>query len=454
MSLMEAIYAHLPVPAQHLACSLEGYRVQRRRYGPEYDAILAEYKMRHALSDSEFAAVRDARLAAFVRHAATTTLYYRQLFSELGLVPEDIRGLNDLSALPVLSRASVQENVEAFVSDAVPAEQRLTQHTSGTTGAGLVFPTTRKAEREQWAVWWRYRQHHGITPGTWCGYFGGRSVVQPSRSQPPFWRINAAGRQVMFSAYHMAPDNLDSYIDGIRQRKLTWLHGYPSMLSLIAARVLETDARFEMPIRHVTIGAENLTAQQTRLMQSAFGVKPLQHYGMCEAAANISECKNGCLHVDEDFAAVEFLPQADGTSQIVGTNFTNPAFPLLRYDVGDLAVPVDGSCDCGLPGRTVERIDGRSEDYLVLANGARVGRLDHILKDMVNIRASQFVQEQAGVAALRIVRGNHYGPEDETLLARELASRLGTGIDIRLEYLDELPRTKSGKIRFVVSSVS
>ncbi len=454
MSLMEKIYSSLPVPAQNLACSLEGYRIQRRRYGREYEGILGEYRSRHELSHADFCAIRDSRLRGFVQHAATTTPYYRQLFSELGIQSSDIRGLNDLSILPVLSKAIVQDNPDRFVSDVVPAETTLTQHTSGTTGAGLVFPTTRQAEREQWAVRWRYRQHHGIHRGTWCGHFGGRSIVAPSRSQPPFWRVNSAGRQVLFSAYHVTPENLDIYIDAIRRHKLTWLHGYPSMLSLLAARVVESGVALRPAIRHVTIGAENLTDQQSSLIEAAFGVKPVQHYGMAEAAANISECRCGRLHVDEDFAAVEFLPQDDGTSRIIGTNFTNPAFPLLRYDVGDLAVPVDTTCDCGLPGRLVERMDGRSEDYLVLANGARVGRLDHILKDMVNIRASQFVQQRAGEAILKIVPGANYGPSDEAVLSREIASRLGAGFDVRFDFVEELARTASGKIRFVVSSVS
>ena len=94
--------------------------------------------------------------------------------------------------------------------------------------------------------------------------------------------------------------------------------------------------------------------------------------GLAEAVANISECERGRLHVDEDFAAVEFVPEQTGRRhRIVGCNFTNLATPLLRYDTGDLAVLDDDGCDCGRPGRVVASVDGRQED---LSNSVRTWR--------------------------------------------------------------------------------
>ena len=128
----------------------------------------------------------------------------------------------------------------------------------------------------------------------------------------------------------------------------------------------------------MTVGAENLLAQQAALIRQAFGVKPRQHYGMSEAVANFSECEQGRLHVDEDFAAVEFLPNPAGGYKIIGTNLSNLATPLIRYEVGDVASLADAPCDCGRPGRVVAAVDGRKEDYVVLKNGSRLGRMDHI----------------------------------------------------------------------------
>jgi phenylacetate-CoA ligase len=307
------------------------------------------------------------------------------------------------------------------------------------------------AVHEQWAVWWRYRRWHGIAPGTWCGYFGGRSVVPVSQAHPPFWRYDLPGHQLLFSGYHMSSANLDAYVAKLRRRRPPWLHGYPSLLALLAAHLLETGTHLGYELRWVTIGAENLLPQQAALMERAFGVRPRQHYGMTEATANVSECERGSLHVDEDFAAVEFIDTSEeGACRIVGTNFTNPAMPLIRYDSHDVATFPGRRCGCRRAGRTVERIDGREEDYVVIASGARLGRMDHIFKDMTNVREAQIRQRHDGEITLLIVRGRSYDADDEAVLLRETRKRVGDDTRLRVEYVEELERTRTGKLRLVV----
>jgi phenylacetate-CoA ligase len=274
--------------------------------------------------------------------------------------------------------------------------------------------------------------------------------------EPPFWRVNYPGRQVLFSGYHMSSQNLSAYVGELRRRRPPWLHGYPSLLALVATYLLESGTDLGYGVRWVTTGAENLLQQQAAVIERALGVRPIQHYGLAEGAANISQCELGTLHVDEDFAAVEFIPVGqDGLHRIVGTNFANPATPLLRYDTQDLALLQGGaSCNCGRAGRIVEQVDGRREDYVVLRNGVRVGRMDHIFKDMVNVREAQIHQARCGEITIRVVRSEHYGAHDEEAILRETVKRLGTETEVRIEYWDALPRSAAGKLRFVVSDLA
>jgi phenylacetate-CoA ligase len=259
----------------------------------------------------------------------------------------------------------------------------------------------------------------------------------------------------MFSGYHLSADTFISYLDELNARQLPWLHGYPSSIALLASLMLEAGRRLDYPIRWITTGAENLLPQQVGLIEQAFGVAPVQHYGMAEGVANISQYTDGRLYVDEDYAAVEFLPNDGGGYAIVGTNLTNHAFPLLRYQVGDIAELPDAASTQtgGFPGRLVASIDGRQEDYVILRNGARVGRMDHIFKDMTAVREAQIVQLEPGSIVVRVVRGQKYGEQDESRLRREFADRLGNQADVRLEYVDQLAKTSRGKLRFVVSEV-
>ncbi len=452
MTDIESFYLKLPTFLQHGICSLEGWRIHRSRFGEPFPALLREAEGRTFWSVEQVTAYRDKRLRLFVQHCAYTVPFYRRRFQESGISPDDIRTLDDLQHLPILTKEEVQAHYPELVSEAVPRREQIITHTSGTTGGGLRFATTLQAIQEQWACWWRYRRWHGLQQGTWCGYFGGRSVVPLSQTKPPFWRYNIPGKQILFSAYHMSPDNLGFYVDELRRKRPPWLHGYPSLLALLAAYILETGKDLGYRVQWITIGAENLLSQQADLIERAFGAPPRQHYGMAEAVANISQCEYGALHVDEDFAAVEFIPNPDGQGfKVIGTNFTNLATPLLRYDVQDLVTPGDVTCPCGRPGRIVLSIDGRQEDYVILKNGARLGRMDHIFKDLTNIREAQIYQRRPGELVIRVVRGHRYTNADEVLLLRELRKRVGEDTEVSIEYVECLERSRTGKLRFVIS---
>lgn len=447
----EKLYLKLPVGLQNLALSLEGRRIHRRRYNAEYRSLLAEYEKRALWGAGQTRLFRDARLAKFVARACLTVPHFRELFGRLGIEPREIRSLADLQALPILTKREVQQDRPRFEPDAGHTLPILQIHTSGSTGAGLRFPTTWRAHREQWAVWWRYRGWHGLSPETTCLYFGGRSIVPVDQTRPPFWRHNRSGRQIMFSAYHLNDETAPTYLEQMRRSGALWIHGYPSMVALIASYALEHGV--ELKARWVTLGSENLLPQQEQLIERAFGVLPIEHYGMAEAVTNISMCPARRLHVDEDFAATEFIPMEDGRHRILGTNLSNPAFPLLRYEVGDFASLGDLTCDCGRPGRVVERLDGRLEDYVIAKDGAKLGRLDHVFKDLDRVREAQIRQTRVGHMVINVVKGPGYSDTDDRMLREEVLKRVGNRIDFDIEYVPAVQRTGSEKLRFVISTL-
>ncbi len=439
------IYNILPIWGQNFACYCEGARIAKYRYGKKFWKYLSEYEKRNTWTYEQLCEFRDKRLCKMVNHCYNTVPYYKELFNDMGLNPESIKYLDDLKKLPILTKETINLNPKKFLSVLYSESKMQTQHTSGTSGAGFVFKTTNEAICEQWAVWWRYRRNLGIEFGTLCGLFGGRSIVPISQKKPPFYRINKLGNQIYFSAYHMSDINMKEYIAALNDFKPLWLHGYPSSLALLAQYLFENKIQLNYSVKWITTGAENLLQQQKEIIKTAFGVEPYQHYGMAEGVANASENLYHQYIIDEDYAAIELIfDEKIRASRIIGTSLTNFAMPLLRYEVGDIAM-VDE-----MQSRKILTIDGRKEDYLILNNGTKIGRLDHIFKDMVNVREAQIKQDAMGNIAFFVVKGANYSTSDEACLKKEIEERLGKE-KYTICYKDRIERTKSGKIRFVVS---
>jgi phenylacetate-CoA ligase len=98
-------------------------------------------------------------------------------------------------------------------------------------------------------------------------------------------------------------------------------------------------------------------------------------------------------------------------------------------------------------------IDGRLEDYVILKNGARLGRMDHIFKDLTRIHEAQIVQETPGVICVRVIKTAAYTDRDEQQLLQEFRQRVGDQAEIQIEYPAELERSRTGKLRFVISRI-
>ena len=451
---LENIYVRSPWFLRYLIVNMESCRIQRSRYSRAFWTMLEKVESRKRCSESEISSYRDARLSLFIKHSVETVPYYRRKFLELGIDPNSIRTLQDLGSLPILSKKDVQEHIQEMKSEAIPRRNCISAHTSGTTGAGLQFGSTKEAVNELWAVWWRSHRRHGIEPRTWCGYFGGRPIVPSKVDHPPYWVYAQPGRQILFSGHHIGSKTVKAYVSELNRSQPPWLHGYPSTLALLGSLILDSGLTLGYQPRWVTLSSETLLPHQVEIIRKAFGVRPIQDYGLTEAVACASECELGNLHVDEDFAAVEFLYDRDREGyRIIGTNFTNLATPLLRYDTGDLASLAEGKCNCGNPGRVIARIDGRQEDYVVLANFMYVGRMDHVFKDISGVREAQINQNIPGKIEIRIVTGKEYSATEEKAIYMELEKRFGNLLEVNLRYVDSLPRSKNGKLRLVVSDI-
>ena len=440
--MVEKIYDLSPVWVQNMMCSIKGYMINKRRYGRQFFDELDKLESR----------AYDPRkaLCEFLCQAKELPAYK----GLIGDVTEE-NVYEVIAKMPIIDKAFVKNHLEELTNKDCN-EPQFMMRTSGTTGGGLVFPYTVRMENKHWGVWWRYRRALGIGLDSWCGWFGGKRIIDPNNKKVPYWRVNRPGRQVMFSSLHLTRETVSAFHEEIERRNLLWLHGYPSHIAKFAALALDTGLEPLKNVKWVTTGAENLLGNQLTFMQLMFPNAMIrQHYGLMEGIANISQDSKGDWIVDDDFAYVEFIPVSDETPnvcRIIGTGFSNPAFPLIRYDTGDLAEvrwnKEDGRCE-------VLRIDGRSSNVLKGPDGFEINeaRLSIVLHDFNNIVEAQFVQHSLTDVDLLVVKNFKYNAEDEKQLLTNISECFDRRMTVNIKYTDEVPKTKSGKLRLVVTEL-
>ena len=215
--------------------------------------------------------------------------------------------------------------------------------------------------------------------------------------------------------------------------------------------MIKNGLQLDYKVEFITTGGENLYEFQRKIMKKAFGVYPYSHYGLSEGVANFSENKEHRMIIDEDFAAVELSPLDDGTYKIIGTNLTNYSMPLLRWDTGDRAICKD--LHMSPREREIIQVDGRSGEHIILPNGTKIGALSALFTETVNVSEAQLYQKSNyDLIIYLVISGINY-KEDEKMVKNLLLERIGNSINIEFKYVEKIPRTNSGKLRYVISEI-
>lgn len=458
-SRKEALYSRLPITVQNAIFSLYGWQRKRQRYGVFFHHKLAELQRSEWWDAQRIRDYQNAQLRVILHEAYEHVPYYSQTWRKLGIHPDDIRSVEDLHKLPVLSKESVRSQPDSFVNTRFDRRKLVFNLTSGTTGTPLNIALTPEALQFQWAVWWRHRARFGVRLGDRFLMFGARLPVSVEQRKPPFWRENWSINQSYLSTIHIAPDTVRHIVDWLNQEDFTFFTGYPSAMYALVQMMEQEGLRLYRRPKYVITGSDALLPAFERAIHKTFGVPVTEQYGMAEAVGNLAKCENGVFHLDFEFCVMETLPIPHAEDslyrRLIFTGLANPAMPLIRYDVGDYGhAEVGSTCACGRHSTVVRAIDGRIEDYVRLADGRRIIGLNQAFEWAPGVGETQIIQRTLDAIEVRILPGKNFDKSrDLSILESEFRKRMGQEIRIDFNLVDHIPRTSNGKFRAVISEL-
>lgn len=457
---LQSLFQRAPRWAQALLFNGYAWQIERHRYGPAYRAMLARLREQERWDPEALRRLQDERLRRVVRAAYQGSPYYRRAMDESGVDPRGFAGVQDLPRLPLLTKDTVRDRARELWTRKGPGRGDLHGHTSGTTGSPLSLWYDRDTCVINNAVDRRQKEWGGMREGDWLGLLLGRVVVAPERARPPFWQVNHVQKQVWFSSFHLSPAHLPAYLDEMRRRKLRFLEGYPSTLFILAQHLVRRGET--LPMRAVFTSSETLHQAQRDAIETAFGCRIFDFYGLAERVIFAGECEaHAGKHLSEEYGVTEVVdeggnPVPDGeTGYLVGTSLVNRFMPMLRYRTGDLSAIVAEPCACGRTLRRIRDVTTKAEDIVVTPDGRMISPsiLTHPFKPFHQLRKSQLVQERLDLLRVLLVPSEEFTAAHEALLVEGLRGRLGEEMRIEVEVVEDIPREASGKFRWVISRV-
>lgn len=402
---------------------------------------------------------RIERLRGFLREIGRDVPYYARQFEELGFEPAAVRSVDDLAALPLLTKADIRANEAAMRSKAAGPLKRYT--TGGSSGEPLIFYIGRERVSHDVAAKWRATRWWDVDIGDPEVVVWGSPVELSSQDRIRTLR-DKLFRTHLLPAFEMSASNLDRFVSSIRSIRPRMLFGYPSALAHIARHAQEQGQRMDdLGIRVAFVTSELLYDDQKSAIEQVFGCPTANGYGARDAGFIAHQCPAGGMHISAEDIVVEIFgrngqPVPVGeTGEIVVTHLATSEFPFLRYRTGDIGAIDETPCACGRGLPRLTRIEGRATDFVVAQDGTVVHGLALIytLRDLPGVAQFRIVQHDLGLTEVEIVATTAFQVESERRIVNDFRARLGAGVDVRLTRVGAIPAEASGKHRYVTSHV-
>lgn len=379
----------------------------------------------------ELQQVQLERLQAIVNRAYENVAFYKRVFDQAGISPEDIRSLDDLARLPFTTREDLRDGYpyDAF---AVPLKDVVRIHPSaGTTGAPTVCGYTVNDIHNWSELAARVLSAGGV---------GKEDVVQVFFGYGMFsagFGFQQGAERIGASVIPASADDPESRITVMRDFKITALVGTPTYALSVADQI--EDAGLDagtLPLRVGLFGGEPWSQKLRERIEERLSIRAVDYYGLSEMSSpGVSwECEHKCgLHIAEDYFIAEVVDPKTGQAvgegaegELVLTSLMKEALPLLRYRTGDLTSMDTAPCLCGRTLARMSRVHSRTDDmFIVQGISMFPAQIEAILTEM-----------DGTTPQYRLVLERH-GASDELEIQIEVSERVFTDTASRLDQMKE-----------------
>jgi phenylacetate-CoA ligase len=311
------------------------------------------------------------RLKKIVGRAFEHTALFNMRMKERGILPEDLKSLEDIRHLPFTVKNDLRDTYP-FGLFASPMSEIVRLHaSSGTTGKPIVVAYT----QEDLNVW----TDAMVRTFAACGLHSG-DVIQNAYGYGLFTGglgAHYGAEKLGATVIPVSGGNTDRQLMIMQDFGSTAVCSTPSYFTYMVEKAAELKINIrDLPLRAGIFGAEPWTEEMRSHIERASGIKAYDIYGLSEitgpGVGSECEMQNG-LHIFEDYFYPEIIDTDSGKvlpdgkeGELVLTTLCKQAMPMIRYRTRDITMIIPDKCKCGRTIRRIKRISRRSDDMLII----------------------------------------------------------------------------------------
>tara|TARA_R110002072_G_scaffold235697_7_gene393397 strand:- start:3874 stop:5184 length:1311 start_codon:yes stop_codon:yes gene_type:complete len=366
--------------------------------------------------------------------------------------------VSDWNSLPVLTKNDLQQPLVNRLSNGYSKRSVYINKTSGSGGHPFVFAKDKFSHALTWAMIKNRFSWHNIDLNTslQARFYGIPLDAIGYQKERLKDRLSSRYR---FPIFDLSDQKLEQFFQKFKKTPFDYINGYTSSIVLFAKYLKKKEIVLKEvcpSLKVCMVTSEMLFETDKKLLEMQFGVPVVNEYGASELDLIAYTNIENQFIVNSETLFVEVLddknkPVPHGESgKIVISSLYNKAHPFIRYDIGDTGVLCESST---LQKPILKNLIGRTNDVALLPSGKSVPGLTFyyvtksIIEDDGNVKEFVVVQTEKDTFEIKYTSERMLTSNEEAEIKKALEIYLEPGLNLNLERVNSLDRSRRGKLK-------
>ena len=421
-----------------------------------YEFFVLRNANSYLANKGQWKAVQEDNLRKILGYACEHTSYFKGVYSANQV--ENPRKL--LASLPLMDKALIRQMGGGIFSNEITKDWALWLNTGGSTGEPLHFPALYKSKPwEPIAQMMLYRQM-GYRLGDTIVCVNGERISDEDLAKNIYWSegANFPWGKIHLSTLHLNQDTIKYYWKKLEETKPTFMRGYPSGVLELCKLAQKQGLKTSFKLKGIYLTSENFTQDEKNFISDYFHCPVYGQYGHTESSIFAVQQPDSDAYLTNPLYGYTEVVDENGNQVVIGecgeivvTGFIEYGLPFIRYKTGDLAV-YGGETEYGET--ILTKLLGRNVDFIYNKEGEKIFLVGFVfgghIKAFNHILSWQIHQSEKGKVTLLVVKGNGYDENVEAEVVRLFDSK---DIEVTIQYVTKIEKTKRGKQKFLIQEI-